>query len=178
MDTRGFSPGDKAARGVNLTTLLQLVRRSRIHGATHAFLHTPSWHSAEWVKHRGNFILYTYPSVFQRSLVVLLPCLCGMLLPASKLRVLLFTPSSVTPINTANGGQKKGQQRSRNNFFITMKAKTKESACRGEVTFSSAVHVIRNIICGPTAIHGPPTAEHSRIDCFRECKLITQVHKI
>jgi hypothetical protein len=43
---RELFPGDKAARGMNRTTHLQLVPRSRKCGSTHPLSHTPSWRSA------------------------------------------------------------------------------------------------------------------------------------
>jgi hypothetical protein len=42
---------------VKLTTHLQLVPRSRKSGPIHPLPPPPSWHSAELVKHRDNFIL-------------------------------------------------------------------------------------------------------------------------
>jgi hypothetical protein len=47
--------------GVKLATHFQLVPRSKKHGSIHPLPHTPSWHSAELVKHRDNFtLLFTF----------------------------------------------------------------------------------------------------------------------
>jgi hypothetical protein len=43
---------------VKLTVHRQLMPRSRICGAIHALLHTSSWRSAEFFKHRYNFTFY------------------------------------------------------------------------------------------------------------------------
>jgi hypothetical protein len=45
---------------VKLTAHLQLVPRSRKCGSIHPLPHTPSWHSAELVKHRDNFTFVPY----------------------------------------------------------------------------------------------------------------------
>jgi hypothetical protein len=54
---RGFFSGDKAARGVKLTTHLQLVPRSRKHGSIYPFSHMSSWRNVQLVKHRDKFIV-------------------------------------------------------------------------------------------------------------------------
>jgi hypothetical protein len=46
--------------GVKLTTYLQLVQRSKRYGSIHALPHTPSWHNALLVKHRGEFTFLPY----------------------------------------------------------------------------------------------------------------------
>jgi hypothetical protein len=42
---------------MKLTAHLQLVSRSRKCGSVHALPYTPSWHTAELIKHRDNFTL-------------------------------------------------------------------------------------------------------------------------
>lgn len=102
-----------------------------------------------------------------------------MLLPTSNLRIPLFKPWPVNAVKHGKWRTEKTAMKLANGLIHCNASKTKESACRGEnFSLPTAVLVIANIIFGPTAIHGPPTAEHLRIDCFRECKLITQVHKI
>jgi hypothetical protein len=56
---RGIFPGGYNDRGVEVTSHLQLVTRSRIHGSIHPLPHTSSWRSARLVKHRDNFTLYS-----------------------------------------------------------------------------------------------------------------------
>jgi hypothetical protein len=53
-----------SGRGVKLTTHLQLVPRSRRCGSIHPLPHTPSWHSAQLVKHRDNFPFTTESGQF------------------------------------------------------------------------------------------------------------------
>jgi hypothetical protein len=55
---RGLFPRGLSGRGVNLTTHLQLVPRSRIRGSIHPLPHTPWWSSAYLVKHRDNLALH------------------------------------------------------------------------------------------------------------------------
>jgi hypothetical protein len=47
--------------GVKLTTHLQMVLRSRKRGSIHPLPHTPSWRSAQLVKHRENFTYTSTP---------------------------------------------------------------------------------------------------------------------
>jgi hypothetical protein len=56
MRTGGFAPGDKAVRGVKLTTHLHLVPRSRL---VELYLHSPTrFHVVVLIKHRNNFMCY------------------------------------------------------------------------------------------------------------------------
>jgi hypothetical protein len=48
---------EQSDQGVKLTTRLHLLPRSRKCGSIHPLLHTPSWRSAQLVKHRDNFNL-------------------------------------------------------------------------------------------------------------------------
>jgi hypothetical protein len=52
---RGLFPRGYSGRGVNLTTHLQLVPRSRKCGSIHPLPHMPSWRNAYLVKHKVNF---------------------------------------------------------------------------------------------------------------------------
>jgi hypothetical protein len=56
---RGLFPRFLNGWGVNLTTHLQPVPRSRKRGSIHPLPRTPSWRSAWLVKHRDNFTFTT-----------------------------------------------------------------------------------------------------------------------
>jgi hypothetical protein len=57
---QGLFPQGSSGMGGKLTTHLRKELRSRKCGSIHSLPHTPSWCSAQLVKHRDNFTYYSH----------------------------------------------------------------------------------------------------------------------
>jgi hypothetical protein len=81
--------------GRELTTHLQLVPRSRKCGSIYPLPRTPSWRSAQLVKHRDNFTFtFTFikPYEHRRDVVitVIFMCLISMYVPTYRVHATLY----------------------------------------------------------------------------------------
>jgi hypothetical protein len=86
---QGLFPRGYSGRGVNLTTHLQLVPRSRKRGSIHPLTYTPSWRSSYLVKHRENFTFTCISTTY----IITLPFICLLIFFLSFSSTFCFTNS-------------------------------------------------------------------------------------